>query len=133
MPGWQPNWQAVRWNHEAANQAAAALDRAAHELEQTITDRMRSAQVAQVAWVGAHRNTFDRRHDEDLRQARTLAADFRDAARRIRSTSQEAREEQNRRLREQERWKREKADEERRQRDAEERQRREAEARQRRR
>jgi hypothetical protein len=113
MPNWQPNWQNVRWDYDAADQAVAALRRAAEELERTADERQRAAQRATTEWRGTHRATFDAYLREALNRARALATEYRDAARRIALASQRAHEEQRRRVAQRERWQQEKAAEER--------------------
>ena len=126
MPNWQPNWQRVRWEDGAANDAIAALNRAAEHIEAALAERLGHAATAQREWRGRFRNEFDPELERMKNRAHELAADYRRAAARIRSASQDAHDEQRRRELERERWSREKADEERRQREEEERRRRES-------
>jgi uncharacterized protein YukE len=116
MPNWQPNWRNVVWDHQASGAAAAALNRAADELDRTVGERNTAAAQAAAFWLGNHRLTFD----ADLRDlhsvAAALAASYRAAAARIQQAAARAAEEQAYRVRERERWHREREDEERRER-----------------
>lgn len=113
MPNWSPNWNDVRWNHGAANDAVAALRRAADEVEHSAAERMQVGRYATAEWRGIHRTTFDGALAQIISSARALADKYRAAAERIVEASRWAREEQARRERERERWRREKAEEER--------------------
>lgn len=114
MPNWNPNWNDVRWDREASQRASAALRRAAQEIDDTATERERAAARAQIQWRGRHRETFDSYLQDVLHRARTLAAEYRDAATRIDRETQRAEAEQRRRIAERERWRREKEEEDRR-------------------
>lgn len=111
-----PNYTDVVWDHGAAANAAAALNRAAYEVEQAAADGMAVSQLARVAWFGSHRANFDLRREYLVSQSRALAADCRTAAAAIMAADQRAREEQARREREREEWEREQEEEERRRR-----------------
>lgn len=125
MPNWQPNWSNVVWDWGAANEAIAALHRAAGRLEESVGERQRVASEAQAEWRGRYREEFDVDLADLVRKAQSLAAEFRATANRIAAASEAARSEQSHREHERERWHREKRDEERRER--EERERRERE------
>ena len=125
MPNWQPNWENVVWDWGAANEAIAALNRAAGRLEESVGERQRIAGEAQYEWRGHYREEFDIDLADLVRRAQSLAAEFRSTAGRIASASEAARSEQNYRERERERWRREKQEEERREREDHERRQRE--------
>lgn len=124
MPNWQPNWNNVRWDWGAANEAASALRHAADRLDGTASERTGLARNAQAEWRGRYREQFDVELARILRRAHDLANECRDAAGRIAQASQRAWEEQKHRERERERWRREKEEEDRRRREEEERRRR---------
>lgn len=113
MPAWEPNWNNVRWDHGAADDAALALRRAADLLEETAARREQLAREAQAEWKGRFREEFDERLVYMLRRARQLAQEYRAKATEILQKSQMAYEEQKHRERERERWRREKEEEER--------------------
>ena len=113
MPNWNPNWQDVRWDHDAAHDAMTALRNAADLLDRTADDRTRVASEATQEWQGRYRVEFDGLLTQMLRRARELAGQYRDAANRIGHASQRANEEQRRRDRERHRWRLEKEAEDR--------------------
>jgi site-specific recombinase len=113
MPNWQPNWQNVRWDWGAADEAATALRRAADRLEQSASDRSAVAREAQAEWRGTYRERFDEHLSRILRGAHDLASQCREAASRIARASQQAADEQRHREQERERWQRERDEEER--------------------
>ena len=125
MPSWQPNWQDVVWNWGAANEAVAALNRAAGALENAVHERGGIAAGAQREWRGRFREEFDLDLNRLTQQAHSLAAEYRALANRIASASNAARSEQSHRERERQRWWNEKRDEERREREDRERRERE--------
>ena len=127
MPNWQPNWENVVWNWGAANDAVAALNRAAGTLENSTVERGNFASSAQREWRGRFREEFDVDLDRLEGRGMSLAAEYRALANRIAAASAAARAEQSRRERDRERWWQEKREEERRER--EERERRERERR----
>jgi uncharacterized protein YukE len=114
MPNWNPNWNDVRWNWSAADDARAALCHAADTLDSTANERSRAAAEAQAEWRGLHRDRFDVELAQMLRRGHDLANEYREAASRIARASQRAWEEQKHRERERERWRREKEEEDRR-------------------
>lgn len=116
MPNWEPNWDDVKWDHGAADDAALTLRRAADLLEETAARREQQAREATAEWRGRYREEFDERLAQLLRRARQLAQEYRDKAGEILRKSQMAYEEQKRRERERERWQQEKEAEERAQR-----------------
>ncbi|MBX0330383.1 hypothetical protein K2Z83_22235 [Oscillochloris sp. ZM17-4] len=107
MPSWQPNWQDVIWDHGAADAAVAALGRAASEIDRAAGERARAALTLLGEWRGAHRLSFD----DQLRRAdgedQALAGDLRRAAQEVSRLSQQAREEQARRVYDRAEWRRE--------------------------
>ena len=114
MPNWQPNWENVRWDWGAADEASGALRRAADKLDASVAERTSVAREAQAEWRGGYRDKFDVDLDHMVRRARDLANQYRQAAGRIASASRRAYEEQRHREHERERWHREEEDEERR-------------------
>jgi len=113
MPNWEPNWQDVRWDHGAAQDAISALRRVADLLDQTAAERARVAQDATAQWRGRYREEFDEHLERMLRRAHDLARECREASNRIAQADQGAYEEQKRRERERERWRAEKEAEDR--------------------
>ncbi len=113
MHNWTPNMQDVRWNYDAANQAIAALRRAADILDETTNERVRAAHEASNQWQGVYRKLFDTYHADEVKEARTLAMEYREAARRIAQGSHQAQQEQASRVRARDRWRREAEEEER--------------------
>lgn len=111
MPDWQPNWNDVRWDHYAAEQAIAALQEAAKLVDDSLLDRLRVADEAIANWQGNHRQTFDSYRREIELRSRSLAAELREKANEIRRKDVAAYEEQRRRERERRQWLREKEDE----------------------
>lgn len=107
MPNWQPNWQDVRWDWGAAQQASTALRCMADLLDQTASEKRKLAEEAVREWRGRFRVEFDEHLARMLSDSRNLAALCREIASRIDAASQWAREEQNRRLAERARWRRE--------------------------
>ena len=119
MPNWSPNWQDVRWNWGAADQAASELRRVADSIERASGDRTRAAAQATEQWRGQHRLRFDSYLQDALARARAITEEYRDAAGRIDAASHRARDEQSRRERDRARWRAEMEAEDRRRRDDE--------------
>lgn len=117
MPNWQPDWQDVRWNHDASEQAASELRRVADEIDRACFERSRAAEQATREWRGVYRRKFDDELRDILRRGRALAEDYRAAAARIDAAAQRAREEQARRVQGRQRWRLEKEADDRRQRE----------------
>jgi septal ring factor EnvC (AmiA/AmiB activator) len=120
MPNWQPNWNDVRWDWGAADEAIHALRSSADLMDSTSAERARLAQEATAEWRGRYRGEFEVELGRIQRRSGDLAAQFRDAANRIASASQRAWEERRHRESERDRWRREREDEERREREARE-------------
>jgi uncharacterized protein YukE len=114
MPNWQPNWNDVVWDYGAANEAIAALHKAAGQLESSVQERKVMAAAAQTEWRGRYRQEFDNDLARMIQQALRIADEYRAVANRIRAASAAAQDEQSHRVHERERWWREKRDEERR-------------------
>jgi len=112
MPSWQPNWNDVRWNWVAAEEAAAELERVASLLEHQTAYRQRVAAEATAEWRGFHRRRFDGELAELVRDAHAIAYEYRRMAAAIRRASAAARAEQARREAERRRWWEEKRREE---------------------
>ncbi len=113
MPNWEPNWQDVRWDHGAAEEAMAALRRTADLLDQMAQERARVAREATAEWRGRYREEFDAHFEQMQRRARELAEECRHAASRIAWADHQAYVEQKRREWDRERWRRETEAEER--------------------
>ncbi len=103
----EPNWKDVRWDHGAADEAAAALRRAAAELERARDDDARLAMEAATEWRGDSREDFEQRRRPLHAELGDLAAACRDAAEHVRRASAQASAEQRRREAEREAWERE--------------------------
>jgi len=104
MPGWQPNWSDVRWNAEAAGTVAWLLEQLAGMIEDDAQQRSRLAQQDSADWYGDHRTHFDQYLDHAGWRARTLIAECRTAAMRVRLTSDQVVAEQLQREQERRRW-----------------------------
>lgn len=102
----EPNWEDVRWDHGAADEAAGALGRAAATLDMALADEARLGRPATEQWRGGTRAEFDRRRNALRTELADLAAACRDAAEQVRRASTRAAEEQRRREREREEWER---------------------------
>lgn len=111
MPNWEPNWEDVRWDHVAAADAAAALERAALTLEHEAGQQRAAAARDAAEWRGEHRRTFDERLQRLLSAAAELAERCRGLSGRVRGLDAQARAEQARREREREDWEREREEE----------------------
>ena len=109
MPGWQPNWADVRFDHAAAQAAVDELERAAAVLADQRTRRRHLADAARAEWRGRHRQTFDAEHRHLLIVSRRLEDDLRAAARAVAAAAEQARAEQRRREEARETWRREQA------------------------
>lgn len=107
MPNWEPNWEDVRWDHAAAADAAAALERTALTLEHQAGQQRAAADRDAAEWRGEHRRTFDERLQRLLALSAQLADRCRGLGGRVRELDSQARAEQVRREREREDWERE--------------------------
>ena len=109
MPGWQPNWSDVEFDHAAAGAYAYACEQGAHTLHTWVAEREGAARHAVEGWEGPHRMSFDKRlnslHDYARMQAVALGEDAADA----RVASATASFEQRRRIELREQWHRESA------------------------
>ena len=104
-----PHLEEVQWYASAANEASAALRRAAGELRHSAGERSRAAQAI-AEWRGKYRTNFDEYLRRIVSEAEALAQGYEAAAARIDRASADARKEQALRKRmreEQERRKRE--------------------------
>lgn len=103
MSRWnQSIWQDVRWDHRAAAEAAAALRRAADELDRSLAEAGYARREASDEWRGVHHQFFVVWRSRLLTELNELAAACRRAAHAIDQASARAREEQARRIRERE-------------------------------
>ncbi|MGH3922564.1 MAG: hypothetical protein ACRDTT_06800 [Pseudonocardiaceae bacterium] len=91
-------WDDVAFDHSAANDAVAVLERAASQLERASTARAGQARAARQDWSGATRAQFDQTLDPALGQAGDLAVALRRAEGTIRQAITDATAEQQRRL-----------------------------------
>ena len=112
MPGWEPDWADVRFDHAAAQAAVDELERAAAVLADQRARRRQLADAVRTEWRGRHRRTFDAEHRHLLIASRRLEDDLRSAARAVAAAAEQARAEQRRREAARETWRREKAAEE---------------------
>ena len=104
MPGWQPNWEDVRFDHAGAQEAAAECDACAAFLDGRQAALGPAIAAARVEWRGLHRQRFDDETDLLDHEARGLADELRLTAARIRADADAARAEQRRRELDRERW-----------------------------
>jgi len=104
VPDWSPDWSDVRFDHAAAESAAAACERAARVL----ADAARTnAAVVHAAVAGAQGPRVERlihRFDRLQDQAHTAEAHLRRAATELRAASDRARADQVARLDARQRW-----------------------------
>ncbi|RRR69729.1 MAG: hypothetical protein EI684_14800 [Candidatus Viridilinea halotolerans] len=106
----RPNYEDVRWDHGAADAAMGACERCAAELDRTLGDTGHAAAQARAQWQGNHQDRFAQERQALNGHGRALVIACRAAARAIATASQQAYEEQARRLRERaayEQWQRE--------------------------
>ncbi len=102
----EPNWEDVRWDQRAAEEAAGMLRRAAAEVEQLLAQETRHAEAVLAEWRGAARLRFEQGQAALRYELHALAAVCRGAAEQIGRASEQARTEQRRREREREEWER---------------------------
>jgi uncharacterized protein YukE len=100
----EPNWEDVRWDHRASDEATAALGRAAAEIEQLLAEEAHRAAYELPEWQGAAFESFRQRRTALREELHDLAAACRAAAEEVRRAAARAREEQARREREREAW-----------------------------
>jgi uncharacterized protein YukE len=112
MPDWQPNWEDVRWDYAAADNAARDLRRAADLIDHSTQERAGIAGEATAKWLGRRRREFDEHYRQLSRRAADLAAEYRRSAADIERRSREAYLEQKRRELARMRWHMEKTAEE---------------------
>lgn len=111
-------WQDVRWDHGAAAEAVAALQRAAGEIDRSLAEIGQTSREAATDWLGPHREHFDSWRGRVHTELSSIAAACRRAAAAVQQASARAHEEQARRLRErEEHYRREREERERRQRE----------------
>lgn len=114
MPGWQPTWADVAFDHAAASAATEACRATAQCVGDVLEGLVRSARAAGVGWIRLGRDAFD----TDVQAAITVLSAMRDElltlAQRIEAASDDAIVEQTRRELERERWRQEKAEADRR-------------------
>lgn len=103
----EPNWEDVRWDYGASDEAAAALRRAASELDSTLADEAYMATEAGADWRGASRDQFEQRRHTLRGELSDLAGACRTAAELVVRASAQAAEEQRRREAERAAWERE--------------------------
>jgi uncharacterized protein YukE len=100
----EPNWEDVRWDHPVSDEAAAALGRAAAEVEQLLAEEAHRAARELPEWQGGAYERFLQRRLSLREELRELALACRAAAGEVRRAAARAREEQARREREREEW-----------------------------
>jgi hypothetical protein len=111
MPNWQPNWEDVRWNWGASDQARDALYRMAGWLDGAADHRQRLAEETLAQWEGGRAREFADRARWAVANLHTLADRCRRNASALDRASQAAREDQARRQAERARWYAERAEE----------------------
>lgn len=100
----EPNWEDVRWDHQASNEAATALERGAAEIDQLLAEEAQRAARELPEWLGAANARFAERRAALREELHDIAAACRAAAAQVRQAAARAREEQARREREREEW-----------------------------
>ncbi|MCS6882007.1 MAG: hypothetical protein RMK84_08085 [Oscillochloridaceae bacterium] len=111
-------WQDVRWDHGAATEAVAALQRTAGEIDRALAEIAQTSREAATDWLGPHREFFEHSSSRLRGELTAIAAACRRAAADVQHASARAHEEQARRLREREEHeRREREERERRQRE----------------
>lgn len=110
----EPNWEDVRWDHRASDEAGGTLQRTASAIERALADDAYQATLATAEWRGPSYAEFQRRWRALCAELSELASACRAAAESVQRASARAAEEQRRRERERAVWER---DEERRRRD----------------
>jgi|YNPBryantNP2012_1023418.scaffolds.fasta_scaffold00636_1 uncharacterized protein YukE len=98
----QDIWQDVRWDHGAAAEAVAALQRAAGEIDRSLAEIGQTSREAATDWLGPHRQHFDSWRGRVQTELSSIAAACRQAAAAVQQASARAQEEQARRERERE-------------------------------
>jgi K+-sensing histidine kinase KdpD len=111
MPTWQPNWEDVDFDHEAARAAVAECRSAAGALDSGFTGFATAVTTldADGAWVGMYRVDFDDARAIVEADAGATAEELRTLASAIENAIAHAIYEQARRERERENWQAEKA------------------------
>lgn len=111
MPTWQPNWEDVDFDYEAAWAAIAECHSAAGALDTGFTGFAAAVSALETdgAWVGAYRLDFDDARAIVATDAGATADELRTLAGAIEDAIYEAASEQAHRERERERWHEEKA------------------------
>lgn len=104
MPGWQPNWHDVRFDHAAAAEAVRACEQAVRLLDGVGDAHEREAGEAAADWTGSAASRFaDQRAVVSTVLQGAIDA-LLDAIRRIEDAADQATELQRHRERERERW-----------------------------
>lgn len=104
MPYWQPNWQDVQWNGEAAVGFAATLLAAAAELELLVRDQRNAGATYFLTWQGETATSIQAALETSYQQLLSRATAYRDLAQRALTQNGRALEEQARREQERRRW-----------------------------
>ena len=104
MPGWNPNWSDVRFDHAAVAAAADTCRRTAGSLDMATDAHVRAFRDAAEAWTGraADRLGDQAHHLED--RAGDLVAQLLRAADGLEAAGEQARQEQRHREAERDRW-----------------------------
>ena len=104
MPDWSPNWSDVRFDHAAAEAAAAACERAARVVAEAAGTNEAAVRMATADAEGPRITRLVARFGRLQDQARTVQAHLRHTAAELRAASARARADQTARLDARERW-----------------------------
>ncbi len=105
----QPNWQDVRFNHQAAGEAIEQCRSAAAELRSITEQRNALASVAREGWQGRYRSEFDEDLPALTTGARRVAALLDALAQAIEAAAEGALLEQGSREQQRQRWREQQA------------------------
>lgn len=104
MPNWQPNWNDVQWDFNAANNAIKHLEKTAAELQYLALRRTTAAESATLFWYGGYRRQFDTYLNEMLLRSNALIGKLKNSAEQIRQANAAAEAEQKQREYERSLW-----------------------------
>jgi hypothetical protein len=104
MPSWQPNWVDVRFDHNAANVAAAELRTVSRRLDEQNQLRSELAINASEEWRGANNVHWTAAKARLTSDTATLSAQLLSAAQQIEAAGAAAQREQQRRNTQRDHW-----------------------------